>query len=331
MFKTILAATDQVILRDTPATAALELSHQYRSDLQILHVLESASTTNRRRIKHYLTGIEEMASRPYCAEVRTRLRRTYPDRGPSPSAVMRDVAVGLPWLAIVERARHIRADLIVLGPHSGHADARGVVRVEGPLGSTVEGVVMRAPCPVMIVNRTLPAGGAVFKRILVGVDFSAACECAVCFAVQAAQPSDAHIHVFHMIPIPPYPKYSRGDYEDDKHRTRERTVAFGAAYLEGMAHTCHVWGGVLPADELLLCARNVDADLIVLGSHTRERNGKWYAGSVVERVGLRARCPVITINAPEALQPWKKRGAALRQAIPPVDRRLSVFGRRTHR
>jgi nucleotide-binding universal stress UspA family protein len=328
MFKSILAATDQVILRDTPVKAALALSRQYRSDLQILHVLESASATNRRRIKHYRTGVDQMANRPYCAEVRARLRRTYPDEAPSPAAVTLDIAVGLPWLAIVERARRIRADLIVLGPHSDHADVRGVVRVEGPLGSTVEGVVMRAPCPVMIVNRALPVGGAVFKRILVGIDFSAACECAVCFAVQAAQPADAHIHVFHMIPIPPFPKYSRGDYGEDKHRTLKRITAFGAGYLEGMPHTCHVRGGVLPADELLLCARNVEADLIVLGSHTRERDGKWYAGSVVERVGLRARCPVITINAPEALQPWKSQGAALRQTTPPVDRRLSVFGRR---
>ncbi len=272
-----------------------------------------------------------MATDRYTTEVREHLQSTYRDLPALPSAPTVDVAIGLPWLAIIDRARRIRADLIVLGPHSGHADTRGVVRVTGSLGSTVEGVITRESCPVMIVNRTLPPEGAIFKRILVGVDFSASCECALCFAIKAARSAGARIHVFHMLPVPPFPKYTRGDYEADKRVVRERIVSFCAPYLEETTPIYHTWGGVFPYDELLQCARNIEADLIVLGSHTKERNGKWYAGSVVERVGLRSPCPVIAISAPEALRAWKDLGAKLRSGDQTVDRRLRAFGGKPRR
>ncbi|MCP3895391.1 MAG: universal stress protein [Bacteroides sp.] len=44
-----------------------------------------------------------------------------------------------------------------------------------------------------------------------------------------------------------------------------------------------------------------DIDLIVIGSHTKEKSGKWYAGSAVERVSLRSICPVIVVTDPKAL------------------------------
>lgn len=330
MFKTILTATDQVTVRDVTVMAALNLSAHYQSDLHILHVLESSSPTQRRRIRHYRNGTEHTADASYRNEVQAHLRETYPEGRRSLPAVAIDVATGLPWQAIFDRARHIEADLIVLGPHSGRADTRGVVRVTGSIGSTLEGVIMHAGCPVMIVNRTVPPEGAVFKRVLVGVDFSAACECALCFAAKVAPSDSAQIHVFHMLPVPPFPKYSRRDYENDKRMTRRRIEEFGGRYLDGKAHTYHVWGGIFPYSELLQCARKVDADLIVLGSHTKEQNGKWYAGSVVERVGLRASCPVIVISAPKVLQAWKDVRAVLkkREGLP-VDRRVYVFDSRS--
>jgi nucleotide-binding universal stress UspA family protein len=152
----------------------------------------------------------------------------------------------------------------------------------------------------------------------------------VCFAVKAAQPDGAHVHVFHMLPIPPYPKYDRRNYTDDKYATRRRMTAFGAAYLDGTPHTYHIRGGVFPHEELLRCARNVAADMIILGSHTREQQGKWYAGSVVERVGRRAPCPVLVLNAPTALSPWRDLNLATRGEDVPVDRRLCVFANRPH-
>ena len=48
-------------------------------------------------------------------------------------------------------------------------------------------------------------------------------------------------------------------------------------------------------------AEQNDVDLIVMGSHTKEKSGKWYVGSAVERVSLRSICPVIVVTDPKAL------------------------------
>ena len=64
---------------------------------------------------------------------------------------------------------------------------------------------------------------------------------------------------------------------------------------------CKVWGGVHPHLEILKYAARKEADTIVMGSHTKDKDGKWYVGSAVERVSYRATCPVIVITDPEVL------------------------------
>ena len=239
------------------------------------------------------------------------------------------VATGFPWEAILRRARLDEADLIVMGPHSGRAYAKGVIRTVGQVGSTVEGVMRREKCPVMIVNPHQPMPILGFTRILVGIDFSEACECALCFAGRLARFYGARVLAFHMIPIPPYPKYTRADFKADQSSANERLMYFCRAYLEGTDWTHHIRGGVQPHQELLLGAEKVGADLIVLGSHTRQSEGKWYPGSVVERVSYRSQCPVIVINDPQALQPWEDMQASLAKEMPSKDRRIHVFTART--
>ena len=74
--------------------------------------------------------------------------------------------------------------------------------------------------------------------------------------------------------------------------------------LKDAGHQSVLKPGVQPHLEILQFVRQVDADLIIMGSHTRDRTGKWYAGSVVQQVACHARCPVIVVNGPEALNPW---------------------------
>ncbi len=329
MFKTILAATDQVTERDTVVEAAAHLAAANHGQLFILHVLESASTRNRRRVKHYATGEDMPCDADYENRIRHRLLAAHQTAvNTAPTSHIR-VATGYPWEAILRRARRDDADLIVMGPHSGRAIQKGVIRTVGKVGSTTEGVIRREKCPVMIVNPHRPMPSVRFSRILVGIDFSEACECALCFAGRLAKFHDASVCVFHMIPIPPYPKYTRHDYNADQSRSNERLMYFSRSYLEGTDWTHHTRGGVRPHEELLHYAVKVGADLIVLGSHTRQSEGKWYPGSVVERVSYRSKCPVVVINDPKALQPWEDLQASLAKEMPSKDRRIHVFTRRT--
>jgi nucleotide-binding universal stress UspA family protein len=329
MFKTILAATDQVTERDPLVETAARLAAANHGQLIILHVLESASTRNRRWVKHYATGQDMSCDRDYEERIRRRLRAAHQAAVNAAPAIKIRVATGYPWEAILRRARRDDADLIVMGPHSGRASRKGVIRSVGRVGSTAEGVIRREKCPVMIVNPLLSVPNVPFTRILVGIDFSEACECALCLAGRLAKFYPARVGVFHMIPIPPYPKYTRRDFKADQSSSSERLRYFCRSYLEGVDWTHHVRGGGLPHKELLRGAAEMSADLIVLGSHTRQSEGKWYPGSVVERVSYHSKCPVIVVNDLKALQPWEDMQASLTREMPAKDRRIRVFTGRT--
>ncbi len=302
MFKNILVATDRVTHVDAPVLTAIDLAAQYGAGLKILHVLESASTENRELVKHFKTNEEIKVNHGYLEKIREAMEKTY-----DPVLIQSEnrelsISTGYPWEEILGLGRKIDADLIILGPHAGKAEEKGVIRVAGKIGSTVQAVVAKQDCPVMIVSNPVQKEKLQFRKIVVGIDFSMACECALCFSVKLSRNFHSILYPFFMLPIPPYPKYGRSDYETDMDLLKQKLKDFCHTYLDGTEHEYQIWGGVLPHGEILKCAEKIDADLIILGSHTREHSGKWYGGSVVERVSFRANCPIFVVNAPKALQ-----------------------------
>ena len=327
MFKRILTATDILTDKDTPVLTAAKIAEQNHAALYVLHVLESASSENRKLIKHFRTGEDFLASTDYENIVKEHLYKIYEEIFPSFLHCEIRIAPGFPWEEILRWAREKHADLIVLGPHSTRAEEKKVVRVVGKIGSTVEGVIMRENCPVMIVNPSILKSSVAFEKIVVGIDFSRSCECALCFAAEFAGEYGSKLFPFHMLPVPPLPKYSTADYEADIYSAKKNLKEFCQEFLEGIDHEYIVWGGALPHLEILKCVENKDADLIIMGSHTKEKNGKWYSGSVVERTSYRSNCPIITVTDPEVLLPWEDNLTAKIQPQKGRDRSIRVFSR----
>ena len=328
MFKQILAASDVLTEIDTPVLTAAKIAQQNNAKLYILHVLESTSTENRHLIKHFRTGEDIITTADYEKRVKTQIEKIYKDTfQPSLNYEIR-VLPGFPWEEILRWSREKGTDLIVLGPHSTRAEEKKVVRVVGKIGSTVEGVIMRENCPVMIVNPSISEKKLAFKRIVVGIDFSNSCESALCFAVKFAKKYSSKLFPFHMIPVPPLPKYSKANYRADVDSATKRLRRFCQEFLEEIDHEYNIWGGVLPHSEILKCVEKKDGDLIMMGSHTKEKNGKWYAGSVVERTSYRSSCPVITVTDPEVLLPWEDGLTAKIQAQKDRDRSIRVFSKK---
>jgi len=325
MFKKILAATDLITASDSQVLTAAKVAEQNQAKLYILHVLESASTENRRLIKHFRTGEDIITHVDYESAVKKQINDIFTEVFQPAFNYEIRVTPGFPWEEILRWAREISTDLIILGPHSTRAEEKGVVRTIGKIGSTVEGVIMRENCPVMIVNPLIQKEILKFKRILVGIDFSKSCECALYFAVKLAQKYGSKLFPFHMIPVPPVPKYSRAEYEADTDAAKKRLKEFCRKFLEETNHEYIVWGGALPHLEILKCAEKKDADLIAMGSHTKEKAGKWYAGSVVERVSFRSKCAVVVVTDPEALLTWEDSLTKKIQAKKDSDWSIRVF------
>jgi nucleotide-binding universal stress UspA family protein len=180
----------------------------------------------------------------------------------------------------------------------------------------------------MIVNPFIQKEGLAFKRILVGIDFSKSCECALCLAVELSRKYGSTLFPFHMIPVPPIPKYSKTDYEADRGAAMQRLQEFSREFLENTDHEYRVRGGALPHLEILKYAEKKDAHLIIMGSHTKEKAGKWYAGSVVERVGFRSKCAVVVVTDPEVLFTWEDSLTEKVHTGTDTDRLIRVFSKK---
>lgn len=301
MFKNILVATELVEHCDTPVLIAMQIAKQNDAKLHILHVLESETSKDRRFVKHFRTGEEIFCSTEYQETVKEEIQKSC--SGLLDPGVHYEIKVipGFPWEEISRWAKKEGIDLILLGPHTKRANELGVVRVSGTIGSTVQGVIMRERSPVMIVNQSMSKRRLKFKKVMVSIDFSKSCEYAFRFAIKLAQKHDLELFIFHMLPVPPSPKYSQAAYEAQLHTFKKKLETLCKEIPGGIEHEYSVWGGAIPQLEILKYANKKDVDLIVMGSHTKNKGGKWYVGSAVERVSFRSVCPVVVITDHKAL------------------------------
>jgi nucleotide-binding universal stress UspA family protein len=303
MLNKILTATDMLGACDAVVINALEIAKEHQAKLLILHVLESSSTLYRKFVKDFRSGEEIFASEDYHKAAKDELDEKCAGALKSYGNYEINVNTGLPYLEISAWARKERPDLIVLGAHAGRAEERGVVRTIGKIGSTVEGVIRHARCPVMIVNQLIPKEKLRFKRIMISCDFSKACETAAQFAIELAKKYGSDIFGFHMVPVPLLEKYLQTDLEKEIYTSKEKMKNLCEVTLggKGISHECNVWEGTLPYVEILKFAREKEADLIVMGSHTREIHKTWYVGMTVEEVASRASCPVVIATHPKSV------------------------------
>lgn len=304
MFKSILTATDLLEASDGAVTSAIELCRRNAARLLLLHVLESSySGIFRQFVREIKTGEERVVSKEYEDKTKRALAAKWaPTLGPYMKHRI-EIKAGVPWIEILRAARKARADLVVLGSHGRGAEEKGVMRRTGTVGSTVEGILMGANCPVLIVPRTVRDEELAFANVMVCVDFSRSCEHAIGFAAKLAAAYGSRLLLLHVFRVTPFARYFQTGLEEEKSRVNERLHACCKDMGEGRECRCDLREGTLPSAAILDCASENQADLIVMGSHTRTSREKWYVGSTVQEVSTRASCPIAVVTHPQAV--WK--------------------------
>lgn len=144
-----------------------------------------------------------------------------------------------------------------------------------------------------------------YRTILVPYDFSAHSRVALAEASELATRLDAELHLVHVIQPPTF-TYGHGIYGaaappvnmPELREAALRALREVAQGLPGKAKT-HVVEGSGIADMIHEAAKQVSADLIVMGTHGRTGLAHAFLGSVTERTLRRAPCPVLTVQAPE--------------------------------
>jgi nucleotide-binding universal stress UspA family protein len=226
------------------------------------------------------------------------------------TAGVREVRIlrgGDPAAAVVDHARRVRADLIVVGA----ALAAPGDRV---LGWLTEVIARDAHCPTLIVpivslaaprkREDLP-----FRNILCPVDFSPASVRACERAFTLTQEAGGTLTLLHVVnEFRDRQSRARILGEDERRlRMAEARARLHMAISEASLTWCHVGVHVTAgaADVHILAeARRVGADLIVMGLTERPGVVSTRVGSMVGRVAVQAACPVLVFRASAGSPAW---------------------------
>jgi nucleotide-binding universal stress UspA family protein len=214
-----------------------------------------------------------------------------------------EVVEGNPAREILDCARRIAADVIVMGTHG----ASGFERLM--LGSVTEKVLRKAPCPVLTVPRQTPDVMEVpplFRRILCPIDFSDCSMRALKYATSLAQEADSTLTVAHVFELEGSlpadwrealtPRSIRAELvaiEDDRREKLAHAVP-DAARTYCTVETVMAAG--TPYREILRLAAEKQSDLVVIGIHGRNAADLLFFGSTANQIVRHAACPVLTVR-----------------------------------
>jgi nucleotide-binding universal stress UspA family protein len=220
-----------------------------------------------------------------------------------PAGLAADMTVteGTAPAEILRAADALRVGLIVMGTHGRTGFERFV------LGSVTEHVVRKAPCPVLAVPPgdappELDADGrAAFRTVVCAVDFQPASMRAIDYA-QAFAAESGRLVLVHSIGWPFGQETADMPPEIDALRqsvesaARDRLRRAGAGGRADLLREEAVSAGK-PYADILRHARQVSADLIVMGLHSHATNELALLGSITRHVLHDAPCPVLTVGS----------------------------------
>ena len=199
---------------------------------------------------------------------------------------------------ILEQAARLRSNLVVLGTHG----RSGFERLF--LGSTAEKVLRKARIPVMTVPPKAPdamaSGLAPFKRIVCGMDYSQSSHIAFDYAMSLAQENAATLAVVHVIETPPmYVDFAPAAAIDLDAWTEQATAGLQQLVrdkVRTIGNVTEIVRAGRPYREILGLARELDADLIVLGVHGRGAADLFFFGSTTHHIVREGHCAVLTLR-----------------------------------
>jgi len=144
------------------------------------------------------------------------------------------------------------------------------------------------------------------SKVLCPVDFSEPSEHALRYAVDLARTFDADLMILHVVEVPFLPAYSMAGVPDLS-MPIEQIEKAARNRLDELVETWRpkydrINGDMVigtPFVEIITCARDMRADLIVMGTHGKSGLRHLLIGSVAEKVVRKAPCPVLTVKHPD--------------------------------
>ncbi len=273
----IFLATDLTALSDRAFDRAVQLARAQRAELRVFHAIDT-SLLLPRFVKQELREAK--------AHLETEIR----EATDQPLKIVAQVASGDPDVAIVERAKAARANLIVLGAPD-YRKLSAAFR-----GTTVDRVVRAAPCPVLTV-KTRPRRE--YASIVAAVDLGTPSSLALASALRLFP--QARFSILHIDDAPAGASGARRHKEEVKRGIVEMVrTACAAAHRpppgDAAGPKVLIRNGVT-RDSLQGEIEALEPDLLVIGTHARTGVSKLFLGSMAEALLGGLRCDTLVARA----------------------------------
>ena len=215
------------------------------------------------------------------AKLQERLRQYATESLPG-TAVETQVVQEAPARAIVQSAKEMKADLVVMGTHGRHGWRRAL------LGSVAENVLHEIDRPVLTVTPAVPiAERPSIRRVLCPVNFTYVARQSLQHASAMAEAFDAELVVIYVAEGIQPPKLP--EVEAAFSLWVDPAVRGRARYKLSVVESGDA------AESVLMTAADLEADLIVLGAQHKFFHDATVIGTTTQRITRFARCPVLTV------------------------------------
>lgn len=290
-FDPVLAAVDFSDDARRAASRAAVVAAEQGARLELLHVMSNASAASLRDLLRPHAGVQEQV----LGGARAMLEELASDLAARTGvAATPRVEQGEVLPSLLAAAR--QAALLVVGAH-GWNPLRDLI-----LGSTAERLLGRCRSPVLVVRR--PPRGP-YRRVISAMDFSPHSLNALAMAMRIAPGAD--IVLVHAFGIPFEGKLRIAGVEEERlreYRTQSRHQALTemvamVASIEGdRSRLSHAVAHGHPPQLILAKARQLRADLVVIGRRGRSAATDFLLGSVTRHVLSDAKCDVLVVQEP---------------------------------
>lgn len=295
---TILCATDLTDQGDRASILAALVARALGGRVVLLHATGASPDGGSEVPESIAAGAAAMrgrlsARRERAAATLDRQRQACETTGVECEAIL---VGGRPAEAIEREATSRRASLVVLG--------RRADREAGYIGPTTHEVVRHAPCPVLVAPPDgSPPATLADGRWVIGIDFSRQSQAAIAAVQPLVRALGGEIVLAQVAAPTTDEEELPWGRRSPQQVLREEGLRADARSLEALAESSEAPAtGVQrlclerPADELLKLANEVDATMIVVGSHGRTGLGRFFLGSVGDRLLRISRRPVLVVR-----------------------------------
>jgi len=294
--KKIICTTDFSELSNSAISYGITLAREFKAKLYLCHVIDlSTATMYGESTLAFETQNEYME-----VYAHNQINKIMSDQNVEWEPI---VTIGRTPEEIARAAEENNVDLVITATRG----RTGIKRLV--FGSVTTNLMRMISCPLLVVKGaehdivSLMEQGSIFKKILVGCDFSPDSIKAYNYALSLAQEFQSELHLAHVMPPPEYkdmPESIKSTgaklAQDVRIELKERLDKLVSPEVRNWCSPKTTLLAGDPHEEIVKYAFIEHMDLIVMGVRGYSLMEKLFVGSTTVRVLLKTSCPVLCIR-----------------------------------